>query len=50
MLRRTKEEVATELPPKQEQVLRVALSPGTARLYDRQLAPSARRCSGWSTT
>jgi superfamily II DNA or RNA helicase len=34
MLRRTKESVATELPAKQEQVLRVELAPRHRKLYD----------------
>lgn len=37
MLRRTKEHVAPELPPKQEQVLTVALTPRHRRLYDATL-------------
>ncbi|MEI5584821.1 MULTISPECIES: DEAD/DEAH box helicase [unclassified Agromyces] len=37
MLRRTKEAVAPELPPKQEQVLTVALTPRHRRLYDATL-------------
>lgn len=37
MLRRTKEAVAPELPPKQEQVLTVALAPRHRRLYDATL-------------
>ncbi|MEA5053472.1 MAG: SNF2-related protein, partial [Propionicimonas sp.] len=43
MLRRTKEAVATELPPKQEQVLEVALGPGHRRIYDRHLAAERKR-------
>ena len=38
MLRRTKELVAPELPPKQEQVVEVELHPGHRRIYDRRLA------------
>ena len=34
LLRRTKEQVATELPPKQEQIHRVELSPAHRALYD----------------
>ncbi|MRG60011.1 DNA/RNA helicase [Agromyces sp. CFH 90414] len=37
LLRRTKEEVAPELPPRQEQVLTVALAPRHRRLYDATL-------------
>jgi len=38
LLRRTKEEVATDLPPRTEQVLKVELSPEHRRLYDLRLA------------
>lgn len=38
MLRRTKDKVAAELPAKQEQVIRVDLSPAHRRIYDRHLA------------
>ncbi|MDR5698538.1 DEAD/DEAH box helicase [Agromyces aerolatus] len=37
MLRRTKEQVAPELPPKQEQILTVELAPRHRRLYDATL-------------
>jgi superfamily II DNA or RNA helicase len=37
MLRRTKEQVAPELPPKQEQVLPVELAPAHQRIYQRVL-------------
>jgi superfamily II DNA or RNA helicase len=37
MMRRTKEQVAPELPPKQEQVLPVELTPAHQRLYQRVL-------------
>lgn len=37
LLRRTKESVAAELPPKQEQVIPVALSPSHRRVYDKHL-------------
>ncbi|WP_433801532.1 SNF2-related protein [Actinomycetospora sp. CA-084318] len=37
MLRRTKEQVAPDLPPKQEQVLPVELAPAHQRLYQRVL-------------
>lgn len=46
MLRRTKESVATELPPKQEQVLAVPLTPAHRRLYDRQLAAERKKVLG----
>jgi SNF2 family DNA or RNA helicase len=38
MLRRTKSEVATELPPKQEQVLSLDLSAKHRKIYDTQMA------------
>ncbi|WP_223881047.1 DEAD/DEAH box helicase [Nesterenkonia ebinurensis] len=37
LLRRKKEEVAAELPPKQEQVLELELDPEHRRIYDRRL-------------
>lgn len=37
MLRRTKESVASDLPPKQEQVVRVTLDPAHRTLYERTL-------------
>ena len=37
MLRRTKEQVAADLPPKIEQVLEVTLNPAHRRVYDRHL-------------
>lgn len=43
MLRRTKLAVAPELPPKQEQILEVTLSPGHRRIYDRHLAAERKR-------
>ena len=46
MLRRTKEAVASELPPKQEQVIEVALSPRHRRIYDRVLAHERQRILG----
>ena len=52
MLRRTKEQVAPELPPKQEQVLPVELTPAHQRIYQRCSSASARRscsCSATST-
>ena len=46
MLRRTKESVATELPPKQEQVIEVALSPKHRRVYDRARTRERQRVLG----
>jgi hypothetical protein len=46
LLRRTKDEVATELPPKQEQVLSIPLSAGHRRLYDRHLAAVRKQVLG----
>ena len=46
MLRRTKEVVAPELPPKQEQVVRVDLAPAHRRLYDRHLQRERQRVLG----
>jgi SNF2 family DNA or RNA helicase len=46
LLRRTKEEVATELPPKVEQVLSIPLSAGHRRLYDRHLAAVRKQVLG----
>ena len=46
LLRRTKDAVAKELPPKQEQVLSVALEPAHRRLYDRHLAAERKRVLG----
>ena len=46
LLRRTKEEVATELPPKVEQVLSIPLSPPHRRLYDRHLAAVRKQVLG----
>ncbi len=43
LLRRTKEQVAQELPPKQEQVVRVELSPAHRRVYDVRLARERAR-------
>ncbi|WP_156463682.1 DEAD/DEAH box helicase [Curtobacterium sp. Leaf183] len=37
MLRRTKESVASDLPPKQEQVVRVTLDPAHRQVYERTL-------------
>ena len=50
LLRRTKELVAADLPPKQEQVLEVDLEPGTARSTTRTWPGSARRSSASSRT
>jgi len=46
MLRRTKEAVASELPPKQEQVIPVTLSAKHRRIYDRGLAHERQRVLG----
>ena len=46
MLRRTKETVASELPPKQEQVLSIELTPAHRRLYDKQLAAERKQVLG----
>ena len=46
LLRRTKVEVATELPPKVEQVLSIPLSSGHRRLYDRHLAAVRKQVLG----
>ncbi|GGL38676.1 DEAD/DEAH box helicase [Phycicoccus endophyticus] len=46
MLRRTKEAVATELPPKQEQVLTVDLHPRHRAVYDRHLQRERQRLLG----
>jgi SNF2 family DNA or RNA helicase len=46
MLRRTKEAVATELPPKQEQVLSVELHPRHRAVYDRHLQRERQRLLG----
>ena len=49
-LRRTKEQVAADLPPKQEQVLDVELEPRHRRSTSGTCSASGRRCSGCSTT
>jgi SNF2 family DNA or RNA helicase len=46
LMRRPKEEVATELPAKQEQVLSIPLSAGHRRLYDRHLAAVRKQVLG----
>ncbi|WP_344312446.1 DEAD/DEAH box helicase, partial [Agromyces terreus] len=46
LLRRTKEVVAPELPPKQEQVLEVALAPAHRRLYDTMLQRERQKLLG----
>ncbi|NYE00896.1 superfamily II DNA or RNA helicase [Kineosphaera limosa] len=46
MLRRTKEAVAPELPPKQEQVMRIDLAPAHRRAYDRRLQRERQRVLG----
>ncbi|MEP9385303.1 DEAD/DEAH box helicase [Nocardioides sp. KR10-350] len=43
LLRRTKELVAADLPPKQEQVMTVELSPRHRKLYDAHLAKERQR-------
>lgn len=43
ILRRTKEQVATELPEKQEQILTVELAPAHRRVYDRHLQRERQR-------
>ncbi len=46
MRRRTKEQVATELPPKQEQVLEVALNPRHQRIYQTHLQRERQKVLG----
>jgi superfamily II DNA or RNA helicase len=46
MLRRTKEQVAAELPPKQEQVLEVTLHPRHARVYQTHLQRERQKVLG----
>jgi superfamily II DNA or RNA helicase len=46
MRRRTKEEVAADLPPKTEQVLEVALSPKHARVYQTHLQRERQKVMG----
>ncbi|WP_286670229.1 DEAD/DEAH box helicase [Micrococcus porci] len=46
MLRRSKELVAKDLPPKQEQVLRVELDAAHRKVYDRVLARERRKVLG----
>ncbi|HET8994975.1 MAG TPA: SNF2-related protein [Rhodococcus sp. (in: high G+C Gram-positive bacteria)] len=46
MLRRTKEQVAPDLPEKQEQVLEVDLAPKHRTLYDRQLQRERQKILG----
>jgi SNF2 family DNA or RNA helicase len=46
MLRRTKEQVATDLPPKQEQVLELELEPGHRKVYQRQLQRERQKILG----
>jgi superfamily II DNA or RNA helicase len=46
LLRRTKEQVAPELPERQEQVLRVALDPRHRRIYDTHLQRERSRLLG----
>ncbi|WP_203335959.1 DEAD/DEAH box helicase [Nocardioides limicola] len=46
LLRRTKELVADELPPKQEQILDVTLSPRHRKIYDTHLAKERQKILG----
>ena len=46
LLRRTKDQVATDLPEKQEQVIDVELAPAHRRLYARQLQRERQRVLG----
>jgi hypothetical protein len=46
MRRRTKEQVATELPPKQEQVLEVALNPRHQKIYQTHLHRERQKVLG----
>lgn len=46
MRRRTKEEVATDLPPKQEQVVEVALTPRRAKIYQTHLQRERQKVLG----
>ncbi|WP_402468029.1 DEAD/DEAH box helicase [Isoptericola aurantiacus] len=49
MLRRTKEQVAPELPERQEQVLRVPLAPDHRKVYDTHLQRERQRLLGLLT-
>jgi superfamily II DNA or RNA helicase len=46
MLRRTKEQVATDLPPKIEQILEVELNPKHRKIYDKHLQRERQRVLG----
>ncbi|MEX2289072.1 MAG: DEAD/DEAH box helicase [Mycobacteriales bacterium] len=46
MLRRTKDQVATDLPPKVEQVLEVELNPKHRKVYDKHLQRERQRVLG----
>ena len=46
MMRRAKEQVATELPPKQEQVLEVELTPRHRKIYDTHLQRERQKILG----
>ena len=43
LLRRTNDQVALDLPPKQEQIIQVDLAPAHRRIYDRQLQRERQR-------
>lgn len=43
LLRRTKDQIALDLPPKQEQIVHVDLAPAHRRAYDRQLQHERQR-------
>ena len=46
LLRRTKEQVAPDLPPKTETVVRLEMTPGHRRIYDRALLRERQRMLG----
>ena len=46
MMRRTKDQVATDLPPKIEQILKVTLDPQHRRVYDQHLQRERQRVLG----
>ncbi len=43
LLRRTKDQIALDLPPKQEQIIHVELAPAHRRVYERQLQHERQR-------